>query len=138
MLTELNRLITKYHGPDWNNKPTANRVVELLTEHRALVQTELNEVNTGVRKLTDRDFLGPKERERRRKRKLQDDAKNDEPATVSAASDQQEEDKKDYSQYFRELEMKIHEQRRRDMTRLAVSRGHAQREASSSQEPKKR
>ena len=34
--------------------------------HRALVQVELNEVNAGVRKLTDRDFLGPKERERRR------------------------------------------------------------------------
>ncbi len=50
------RLITKYSGPDWNAKETANRVVDLLIEHRALIQTELNEVNSGARKLTDKDF----------------------------------------------------------------------------------
>ena len=65
MILELSRLITKYSGPDWNAKETANRVVDLLIEHRALIQTELNEVNSGARKLTDKDFLGPKERARR-------------------------------------------------------------------------
>ena len=61
MILELSRLITNYSGPDWNAKETANRVIDLLIKHRALIQTELNEVNSGMRKLTDKDFLGPKE-----------------------------------------------------------------------------
>jgi hypothetical protein len=65
MILELDRLITKYSGPDWNAKETANRVVDLLIQHQALIYTELNEVNSGMRKLTDKDFLGPKERARR-------------------------------------------------------------------------
>ncbi len=69
MLVEQDRLIAKYGGADWNGKATADRVVELIVEHRALIQIELNEVNSGVRKLTDRDFLGPKERRRRLKLK---------------------------------------------------------------------
>lgn len=64
MIWQLNRLITKYGGPDWNRKATANRIVELLVEHRALIQVELNEVRTGVRELSERDFLGPKARRR--------------------------------------------------------------------------
>ena len=66
MVQELDWLITKYSSPEWNTKATANRVVELLSGHRVLIQAELDEVNSGVRKLTDKDFLGPKERERRR------------------------------------------------------------------------
>ena len=66
MIIELSRLITKYDSPEWNTKETANRIVSLLTEHRALIQIELAEVNSGARTLTERDFLGPKERERRR------------------------------------------------------------------------
>ena len=65
MILELSRLITNYSGPDWNAKETANRVIDLLIQHRALIQTELNEVNSGMRKLTDKDFLGPKEWARR-------------------------------------------------------------------------
>ena len=60
MIRELSRLITKYSGPEWNAKETANRVVNLLTEHRALLYTELNDVISGARKLTDKDFLGLK------------------------------------------------------------------------------
>ena len=125
MIHELDRLITKYDGPDWNTKPTANRVVALLTEHRALIQIELNEVNTGVRKLTDRDFLGPKERERRRRLKVEDDAKSG----VAASAPVQQEDKKDYSEYFRELEIKIHKQKLRERRQLAETHRHAQRGA---------
>jgi hypothetical protein len=66
MLTELDRLITKYSSSDWNALETANRIVELLTEHRGLVQTELDDLNSGRRKLSVKDFLGPKEREKRR------------------------------------------------------------------------
>ena len=65
MLNELNRLITKYSGEDWSSKPTANRLVELLSEHTFFLQAELNEVQSGGRMLSDRDFLGPKTRSRR-------------------------------------------------------------------------
>lgn len=41
MIDELNRLIAKYGGPDWNARPTANRLVEILEEHRGMVEKEL-------------------------------------------------------------------------------------------------
>ena len=66
MIIELTRLITKYDSPEWNTKETANRIVSLITEHLALIQIELDEVNSGARTLTERDFLGPKERAARR------------------------------------------------------------------------
>lgn len=69
MVQQLDRLIGKYGGSEWNTKETANRIVELLVEHRALVQTELNEVTSGMRKLGEKDFLGPKERRRMLKAK---------------------------------------------------------------------
>lgn len=62
----LNRTITKYGSDEWNHLATSNRIVELLSEHILLLQTELDDVNTGRRKLTNKDILGPKERERRR------------------------------------------------------------------------
>jgi len=83
MLFELDRLIDKYSGPEWNATATSNtmtnakRVVELLVEHRNLIQIELNEVNSGVRKLADKDFLGPIERARRRKSKWEEDGMTD-------------------------------------------------------------
>ena len=66
MLKELDRVITKYSSNAWNTLETANRIVELITEHRALVQEELDDLNAGRRKLTTRDFLGPQERKERR------------------------------------------------------------------------
>ena len=54
MISQLDRLITKYSSPEWNSKATANRLVQLLVEHRALVQVELNQVNSGMRQLTDK------------------------------------------------------------------------------------
>jgi len=62
MLHELDRLIDKYSSNEWNAKTTSIRLVELLTEHRVFVQEELDGVNSGVRKLTEKDFLGPRER----------------------------------------------------------------------------
>jgi hypothetical protein len=58
MIIEQTRLINKYDGPEWDTKETANRIVSLITEHRALIQIELDEVNSGERTLTERDFLG--------------------------------------------------------------------------------
>ncbi|KAL7488015.1 hypothetical protein ACHAW6_013617 [Cyclotella cf. meneghiniana] len=66
MIWNLNRTITKYGSDEWNHLATSNRIVELLSEHILLLQTELDDVNTGRRKLTNKDILGPKERERRR------------------------------------------------------------------------
>ena len=59
MIEELTRLIDKY-GPNGDYKyiATAQYLVQLLSEHRALIQVELSEVTSGVRKLTKRDFLG--------------------------------------------------------------------------------
>ncbi len=99
MILELNRLISKYGSSPWNTKITANKVVSLLTEHRGLVQEELDEVLSGRRLLTEKDFLGPKERERRR----------------LAAGKANEEDQKDYSRYFFEMDQKLLEIRRTEM-----------------------
>lgn len=59
MIKELTRLITKY-GPngEYANLSTAQYLVQLLTEHRSLIQIELNEVLSGARKLKSTDFLG--------------------------------------------------------------------------------
>jgi hypothetical protein len=110
MIHELDRLITKYSGPDWNTKDTANRIVELLVEHRALLQIELDEANSGVRQLTDKDFLGPKERERRRLLKLEETSENESDAV---------QEQKDHSGYFNTLEQKMLENKRRTMSQLA-------------------
>ena len=68
MMTELNRLITKYNGSDWRSKPTAGVLVELLMEHAFYLQAEINEVKSGRRKLATKAFLGPRTRDRRRLR----------------------------------------------------------------------
>ena len=105
MIREQNRLVTKYSGSEWDGNDNADRIVQLIVEHRAKVQTKLNEVNSGVRKLTDRDFLGPKERARRRKLTLQ-----------YITADEQ----KDHSEYFLALEQKLKEKRLREMKELAL------------------
>jgi len=62
MLEELNRLISKYSSSDWNWRETAQDLVDVLTEHRALIVAELDEVRNGTRKLGTFDILGPKTR----------------------------------------------------------------------------
>jgi hypothetical protein len=64
MLKELHRLIVKYSGSLYSTQSTAVELVELLQEHYDLIATELAEVKSGERKLTKRDFLGPKTRKR--------------------------------------------------------------------------
>ncbi len=63
MIVELNRLISKYSAGDYSSMSTAQYLVELLQEHLGLIEQELIEVQTGVRKLTRNDFLGAKTRE---------------------------------------------------------------------------
>jgi len=100
MIHELDRLITKYSSSPWNTKTTANKLVSLITEHRALVQEELSQVLDGSRILTDKDFLGPKEREMRRK---------------LASGSPNQDSEKDYSQYFFDMDRKLLEIRRKEM-----------------------
>ena len=67
MVEELNRLITKYSGVEWESVTVTPILVDLLTEHRALIIEELNEVQSGERKLKNNDFLGPNTRALRQK-----------------------------------------------------------------------
>ena len=64
MRSELDRLIVKYSSSEWSTLSTANRLVELLTWHRDVIQVEEDELYSGRRVLTTKDFLGPKEREK--------------------------------------------------------------------------
>lgn len=102
MEDELTRLIDKYSGTEWNSKPTANRLVEILTEHRAAIQIEISEFHSGVRKLRLRgkDFLGPNERARRR------DLKQRQPKDGTPLK------RIDNSKYFIALEQKRFENKR--------------------------
>ena len=97
MIAQLSRLITKYSAIPWNTKITANKLVALLTEHRTLLQEELDDMLLG-RVLSKKDFLGPKERERRRK-----------------LNSKEGEVKKDFSQYFFDMDQKLLEIRRKEM-----------------------
>lgn len=98
----LNRTITKYGSDEWNTLPTSNRIVELLSEHRVLIQTELDEVNAGRRKLTDKSFLGPKERERRRLEAIQ-----------QGQEVESEEQRKKHFEYFDAMEREHRKQKER-------------------------
>jgi hypothetical protein len=98
MINELSRLITKYSASPWNTKITANKVVTLLTEHRTLIQEELDDLLAGRRVLTEKDFLGPKERERRR--------------NLTSENKEDQEGQKDYSRYFFAMDQKLLEIRR--------------------------
>ena len=119
MIFELDYLINKYSGPEWSTRETANRLVELLTEHHALIQAELDEVNSGIRKLSDKDFLGPKERKLRKIR-----AREETPASDSSSSTStiEKQDDKDYSEYFRELDEMRWKSRQRQMKQKAQER----------------
>lgn len=109
MIDELNRLITKYGSAAWNTKPTANRLVEILVEHLALIEAELEEVNTGARRLTKKDFLGPSERTKRRDLRSQEETDG-------------ESERKDHSEYFIGLEQKRFDNKRREMKQVASMR----------------
>ena len=112
MLFELERLIAKYSSDEWNTKETANRVVELLTWHRGLIQTELDEVNSGTRVLTDNDYLGPKEREKRRIAKIEAEIFEKTRENEVASSDARHlEQKKDYSEFFKAADKELMKRR---------------------------
>jgi len=63
MIAELQRLITKYSSEEWDWSPNSGYLVELLSEHKSLIEEELDEVRAGGRRLKETDFLGPEMRE---------------------------------------------------------------------------
>ena len=83
MVNEYDRLIAKYSVSPWTEKSTAVRLVTLLTESRQAVEAERQEVASGARRLTERDFLGPKERERRRRLKAIQEGHNPDEDAMS-------------------------------------------------------
>ena len=105
MIHELDRLISKYSSTEWNTKSTANRLVELLTEHRGLIQTELDEVNAGIRKLSSNDILGPNERERRRTLVIQGEVEGEVYGTK----------KNNNFEWFKAMERELDKRRREQM-----------------------
>ncbi|KAL7545561.1 hypothetical protein ACHAWF_008911 [Thalassiosira exigua] len=110
MVDEYDRLILKYGDAYWSSKPTAVRLRQLLMEHRASVQLELNDVNSGARRLSDRDFLGPDERERRRRLKAIEEGRDPEEGASDPATRAKE--KKRHFEYFAALEEKVKSTRR--------------------------
>eukprot|EP00574_Skeletonema_japonicum_P009973 CAMPEP_0201719490 /NCGR_PEP_ID=MMETSP0593-20130828/4665_1 /ASSEMBLY_ACC=CAM_ASM_000672 /TAXON_ID=267983 /ORGANISM="Skeletonema japonicum, Strain CCMP2506" /LENGTH=504 /DNA_ID=CAMNT_0048209933 /DNA_START=111 /DNA_END=1625 /DNA_ORIENTATION=+ len=120
MIKELDRLIAKYGASPWSSKTTANKLVSLLSEHRVLIQEELDDVLAGRRVLAEKDFLGPEERERLRK--LADNEAN-------------EEDQKDYSRYFFEMDRKLLEIRRVEMRKSLYQKRKEAEEAAKKLDP---
>ena len=123
MIHELDRVITKYSSDEWNTKTTSNRLVELLSEHRVLVQEELDEVQSGRRRLTARDMLGPKERQRRQLMAQEEAKKSDNEPNEKNMSDEIWKKEKDYSEYFQAVERDLLEKRRETMRIEAISKG---------------
>lgn len=65
MKGEVQRLVKKYSNRHWLPNPQANRLVELLSEHLPMLQTEIDDIASGRRTLTAKDILGPGERKLR-------------------------------------------------------------------------
>lgn len=63
MIEEVTRLVNKYSADPWTDDINANRVVLLLSEHLPLLQTELDDIISGRRTLTQKDIFMPGERQ---------------------------------------------------------------------------
>lgn len=117
MINELNRLISKYTGSSWSGSSNAKikenslRVTGLLSEHLSYIQAEKNEVASGSRMLTDRDFLGPRERERRRRLSAIEEGRDPDDDAESI-----DEEKKSF-EYFMKLEEHYKSNRRLNKSR---------------------
>lgn len=63
MIAEVTRLVDKYSTDPWTDDINANRLVMLLSEHLPLLQTELEDLTSGRRTLSQKDIFAPGERE---------------------------------------------------------------------------
>ena len=103
MIQEYNRLIEKYSSDDWSSTPQAGTLVDLFMDHHSWILQELSEVHSGTRLLSDHDFLGPRERQKRKIRHLtrHGNAVNDNVTLFE-----------DYSDFFSRMEINLREKRR--------------------------
>lgn len=62
MMDEVQRLVDKYSNGPWTYETNAIRLVSLLSEHLDLLQTEIDDIIAGRRKLSVKDIYGPGER----------------------------------------------------------------------------
>ena len=110
-------MITKYSSnvapTYWYSKETSQDLVDLLVQHKAEIQTEIDEVLSGDRKLKEDDFLGPKEREHRKKQKTLQRLMTilNQGGYEEYKRALNEEAAKDYSSFFEELDKNILENR---------------------------
>ena len=123
MLHELDRMIDKYSSPEWNLRQTSQDLVDLFNEHRALIQEEYDEVASGIRVLTERDFLGPKERKKRKLQKFAEEirrkfgldiskgVKDRRQLDLDDAMVAEDSSKKDYSDFYAAVDNKLLENR---------------------------
>ncbi len=127
MLHELDRLIAKY-GSWHSHEPISEQLVDLLLEHRFIIQNELDELlnSPNLRELKDSDFLGPKERAKRKRARLEKEiAERFAGMSMSSSSMEEEkerhlfhvmksedEKKQNYAEFYREIEKKLLENRR--------------------------
>lgn len=102
MIQELDRLIQKYGSSRWNWKTTARDLVDLLREHRLLIEKELEQIHLGEFEFTERDFLGPATR----KQRLMENADD----VTSEVRDLQKD--ADHTEFFRSLELELFKKRK--------------------------
>ncbi len=122
MVTELDRLITKYSSGKWESIHQAQDLVALLTEHRVVIDSEKDDVLSGRRRLTELDFLGKNERKRRKIERIELDLKKsldnnfDDKEELSRMARatwlRQEEEKVVYDDFFKMVEKKLYENRK--------------------------
>ena len=118
MVHELNRMITKYSEPEWSWRQTSQKLVSLFNEHLLLIEAELAEIQSGRRKLTPNDFLGP---ETRKKMNVsQRLAENGNEGGITEVARELESKKEDYSEYFRKVETQLFENRKGRMKKQAM------------------
>ena len=119
MLTELDRVINKYSSTEWYWRQTSKDLVELLVEHRALIQEEYDETVAGRRVLKESDFLGPKERRRRKLQRIKNERQEAKKSGEFMSRqhgrhmlDPDEENQKDYNGFYEAVERKLLENRK--------------------------
>ena len=106
MIYEVDRMILKYSTSEWQLRKIAQDLVGMLQDHKTSLEQERMEVKSGIRVLTEHDFLGP---ETRRKMELSylfqnnNGVESDEVRELNTP--------KNYSEFFQRLEEKMNEKR---------------------------
>eukprot|EP00553_Chaetoceros_curvisetus_P014523 CAMPEP_0204643934 /NCGR_PEP_ID=MMETSP0718-20130828/1087_1 /ASSEMBLY_ACC=CAM_ASM_000674 /TAXON_ID=230516 /ORGANISM="Chaetoceros curvisetus" /LENGTH=333 /DNA_ID=CAMNT_0051665317 /DNA_START=1 /DNA_END=1005 /DNA_ORIENTATION=+ len=115
MIAQLDRLITKYSAPEWIILEISQDLVALLDEHRTLIQEELTEVLNGTRKLSNNDFLGPREREKQKAKKRAQSIHEQ----MDSLRNKSRQSEQDHSEYFEKLDRYLVTNREKAMRKEA-------------------